>query len=100
MRSVDAAPIEAALEELHQRRRGEAKAFHELEAWRDTLLQEGDSALQGFLQRYPAGDRQQLRQLLRQHKREMATQKPLAARRKLFRYIRELDESGQDSGGS
>ena len=93
MRSVDPEPIEAALDALHQERRGEAKAFRELEAWRDTLLQEGDSAIQGVLQRFPGGDRQQIRQLLRQHKRESATGKPLAARRKLFRYLRELTQS-------
>jgi len=98
MRSADAEPIQAALDDLHQRRRGEAKVFHELEAWRDTLLQEGDSAIQGFLQRFPQGDRQQLRQLLRQHKHEIATQKPQAARRKLFRYIRTLAEADQDPG--
>lgn len=93
MRSVDASPIEAALDALHKRRRGEAQSFHELEAWRDTLLHDGDSAIQGLLQRFPTADRQQLRQLLRQHKRELATGKPLAASRKLFRYLRELSES-------
>jgi ribosome-associated protein len=93
MRSVDASPIESALEALHQKRRGEAQSFQELEAWRDTLLHEGDSAVQGLLQRFPAADRQQLRQLLRQHRKELATGKPLAASRKLFRYLRELSES-------
>lgn len=90
MRSVDPAPIEAALDALHQRHQGEAEAFHELEAWRDTLLNEGDSAIAGALQRFPRGDRQHIRQLVIQHKRETATGKPLAASRKLFRYLREL----------
>jgi ribosome-associated protein len=94
MRSVDPEPIEAALNTLHQQRQEEAKAFRELEAWRDTLLQEGDSAVPGLLQRFPGADRQQIRQLLRQHKREAATGKPLAARRKLFRYLRELTQPG------
>ena len=93
MRSVDPEPIAAALDALHQQRRGEAKAFQELEAWRDTLLQEGDSAIQGLIQRFPTADRQMVRQLLRQHKRETATGKPPAASRKLFRYLRELAES-------
>lgn len=93
MRSIDPEPIAAALEALHQRRRGEASAFQELEAWRDTLLHEGDSAIQGLLQRFPDADRQYLRQLLRQHKRETATGKPPAASRKLFRYIRELADA-------
>ena len=92
MRGIDPEPIATALEALHQRRRGDAQAFQELENWRDTLLQEGDSAIQGLLQRFPDADRQMIRQLLRQHKRETATGKPPAASRKLFRYLRELAE--------
>jgi ribosome-associated protein len=92
MRSVDPEPIREALEALHRQRQGETRAFRELEAWRDTLLQEGDSAIQGLIQRFPGADRQLVRQLLRQHKRETATGKPPAASRKLFRYLRELAE--------
>ena len=95
MRSIDPEPIEAALNALHEQRQDETRAFRELEAWRDTLLKEGDSAIQGLLQRFPTADRQQVRQLLRQHKHESATGKPMAASRKLFRYLREL--SGSES---
>ena len=38
-------------------------------------------------------ERQQLRQLLLQHQREQQTGKPPAASRKLFRYLRELQEA-------
>jgi ribosome-associated protein len=93
MRSVDPDPIREALEDLHRQRQGETRAFRELEAWRDTLLQEGDSAIQGLIQRFPDADRQLVRQLLRQHKRETATGKPPAASRKLFRYLRQLSEA-------
>jgi ribosome-associated protein len=40
-------------------------APNDLERWRARLLQEGDAALSAFLEAYPAADRQQLRQLLR-----------------------------------
>jgi ribosome-associated protein len=40
-------------------------APNDLERWRERLLQEGDEALTAFLEAYPAADRQQLRQLLR-----------------------------------
>ncbi len=94
MRDIDPAPIEAALDALHQRRRGDAAAFHQLEHWRERLLREGDSAVQALLEDFPAGDRQLLRQLVRQHRREAEAGKPPAASRKLFRYLREL--TGQE----
>jgi ribosome-associated protein len=43
--------------------------------------------------RWPEADRQQLRQLVLQHQREQQRGKPPAASRKLFRYLRELQES-------
>ncbi len=94
MRSIDPAPIQQALEALHQRRRGNAEAFHRLEQWRERLLREGDPAVQALLEEFPDGDRQLLRQLIRQHRRETGSGKPPAASRKLFRYIREL--AGED----
>lgn len=98
MRSVDPEPLQRALDELHMQRRGDAEAFQHLERWRDRLLAEDDGAIDGLLEEYPAADRQQLRQLVRQHRKETAAGKPPAASRKLFRYLRELSESGQDSG--
>lgn len=94
MRNIDPQPIEQALEELHQRRRGNAAAFHRQEEWRERLLREGDPAVQALLEEFPQGDRQLLRQLIRQHRKESETGKPPAASRKLFRYIREL--AGED----
>ncbi len=94
MRGIDPIPIEQALEALHQRRRGNAEAFHRLEQWRERLLQEGDPAVQALLDAFPGGDRQLLRQLIRQHRREAEAGKPPAASRKLFRYLREL--GGED----
>ncbi|MCW8884628.1 MAG: DUF615 domain-containing protein, partial [Motiliproteus sp.] len=45
-----------------------------------------------FLEAYPSGDRQHLRQLVRNAVKEAQQNKPPAASRKLFKYIRELDE--------
>ncbi len=90
MRGIDPVPIQQALDALHQRRRGDAEAFHRLEQWRERLLQEGDPAVQALLDEFPDGDRQLLRQLIRQHRKESGTGKPPAASRKLFRYLREL----------
>ncbi len=48
------------------------------------------------MMRFPAADRQQLRQLVLQHQREIERHKPPSASRKLFRYLKELQETYGD----
>ena len=90
MRGIDAQAIERALAGLHQRRRGEANVFHEIERLRDQLIEQGTAGVEEVVERYPSADRQHLRQLLRQQEREAKQGKPPAAARKLFKYLREL----------
>ena len=45
-----------------------------------------------LLEEHPAADRQHLRGLIRHAQHEAAHNKPPAAARKVFKYIRELDE--------
>jgi ribosome-associated protein len=52
----------------------------------------GLSGVELAIARWPEADRQQLRQLVLQHQREIQRGKPPAASRKLFRYLRELQE--------
>ena len=89
----DPAPIQAALQRLDEGRQQEAQRFQQLEHWRDQLLEQGLAAVEQVVQRYPAADRQQLRTLLLGARRERERNKPPAAARKLFRYLRELDQS-------
>jgi ribosome-associated protein len=70
--------------------RSATSRLHSLEQWRDKLVQEGDAALSDFLQEYPASDRQHIRQLQRKAKQELERQKPPAAARKIFQYIKEI----------
>jgi ribosome-associated protein len=95
MRDIDPAPIQAALDALHEQRRGDAAAFQELEQMRDALLAKGDKALGPVLDRWPQADRQHLRQLLLQARREQDRDQPPSAARKLFRYLRELRDGEQ-----
>jgi ribosome-associated protein len=97
MRSTDVEPIESALRAMNQRQKGEAGAFHRLEQMRDELLANGVDGVEQVAQRWPRADRQQLRQLILQHQRDSARDKPPAASRKLFRYLRELQELYGDS---
>lgn len=64
--------------------------FHRLERWRDRLLGGEDEVINELLDICPNADRQQLRQLIRQGKKEQELTKPPAAQRKLFKYLREI----------
>ncbi len=90
MRDVDPAPIQKALDAFNNRSQQATTQFHQLERWRDRLLSEGDTALSEFLTEYPGADSQQIRQLLRNAAREVKVNKPPAAARALFRYLREV----------
>ena len=66
--------------------------FHALERWRNRLIEEGDTALQSFVEDYPNTDIQQLRSLIRHAQHELARNKAPTASRKIFKYLRDLDE--------
>lgn len=93
MRSADVDSITALIDQLDASTRQYNERFHALERWRDLLLSGSDAALQQFIEQYPEADAQHLRQLLRHAQHESAQGKPPAAARKLFKYIRELDET-------
>ena len=84
--------IERALARLHESRQQAAQSFHELEQLRDEVLAGGPGGVETALAQFPQADRQQLRQLVLQHQRELQRGKPPAASRKLFRYLRALRE--------
>lgn len=92
MRSIDATPIEQALDDLKNAAGKEAAKFHRLEQWRDRLVSEGDAALGELLEAFPDADRQHLRQLIRNAQREAAKNKPPKSAREIFRYLRDLSE--------
>lgn len=93
MRREDDAALDAirdALDEDGVAARREVAAMHRMEAWRDRLLSEGDTALAALLDEYPTADRQRLRQLVRNANEEKARNKPPRAFRELFRELRLL----------
>jgi ribosome-associated protein len=95
MRSVDAEAIAEQLAEI----RGESTAakaeFHALERWRERLIAD-DSAVTDWLVRHPGGDAQQLRQLIRNARKEAELGKPPKSSRELFRMLREALAAGDD----
>lgn len=88
MRNIDVEPIAEQLAEI----RGEstiAKArFHELERWRERLL-ESDDVLTDWMTRHPDSDAQQLRQLIRNARKEAELGKPPKSSRELFKLLRD-----------
>lgn len=92
MRNIDPAPVEKALAAMHQGQRQSTAVFHELEQLRDNILADGTAGAELAMARWPDADRQQLRQLVLRHQREVQLNKPPAASRRLFRYLRELQE--------
>ena len=69
----------------------EAAALHRVEALRATLLDDdGDTVLNALIAAHPQLDRQHLRALIRQARREREAGKPPRAQRELFRALREL----------
>ncbi len=92
MRDIDAEPIERALRAMDRQQQQETNAFHQLEQLRDDVLAAGLQGTELITGRWPQVDRQQLRQLILQHQRESKGGKPPAAKRKLFRLLKELED--------
>lgn len=90
LRKVDTKEITTALQNLQDGRMDESRKFHQLEQWRDQLIAQGPDAVETVMEKYPAADRQHLRQLVMQANRELKNNKPPASARKLFQYLKEL----------
>lgn len=93
MRDQDVEAILQLLDQVDASTRQYNERFHNLERWRDRLITGDDATLEAFVNDYPETDRQHLRQLLRQAQHEAAQNKAPAASRKIFKYIRELDDT-------
>ncbi len=89
MRSRDLEPIEQALAILRNTNQAATRQFHKVEHWRDKLLSDND-ALTEFIAAYPDVDVQQLRQLIRNAKKEQEKQQPPKYYRDLFQLIKPL----------
>ena len=88
----DTQVLEDYLRETEEAQKLENKHFHDLEKWRERLIEEGDAALGQLLQQFPGADRQQLRTLIRQAQKEKQQEKAPTASRKLFKYLRTIFE--------
>ncbi|MBI6549190.1 ribosome biogenesis factor YjgA [Xenorhabdus lircayensis] len=92
LRARDPEPITTALDKLKNRHNQQIVLLHKLEELRDKLV-ESDDAFEEVVALYPHTDRQQLRTLIRNAKKEKAANKPPKFYRQIFQYLKELSES-------
>lgn len=91
LRNRDTTPLLDAINNLDQKNRQLNARFHLVEAWRDRLLEGDDQDLAELLDNSSGINVQTLRQLIRNAKKEAKLNKPPAAARKLFKFLRETD---------
>lgn len=90
MPKEDEVSIRKSLHKLQQPHKDEVNAFHEIEQWRDKLLQGDEVILEELANRFINFDRQHIRQLIRNAKKELEQTKAPKSARLLFKYLHEL----------
>jgi ribosome-associated protein len=89
MRKIDPEPVLEKLEARKRTRDAELRGFQRIERWRDRLLAHPEAAAE-LLEEYPRADREALDELLEKALRERADERPPAAARALFAFLRQL----------
>lgn len=89
MRDVEPAPILAKLDAWAGVSRQHTAWLHQIEHWRDRLLEEPD-ALTELLAEHPEADAQHLRALIRNAQKEKEAGKPPKNYREIFQVLREI----------
>lgn len=94
MRRVeDPASIQLFIDSLDMKNEQAIAFHHMLEGWRDKLMSDDASFITEFVTQFPYVDRQHLRNLVQNAKKERLAGKPLGASRALFRYLKNLRNS-------
>ncbi|MGI9212792.1 MAG: ribosome biogenesis factor YjgA [Methylococcaceae bacterium] len=93
LRNLDVSPIQAELQRLRNREAHATRQHHQLEHWRNRLIDGGDAAIDAYMAENPHADRRKLRQLVRESQAERLQEAPPRSARLLFRYLRTVEES-------
>ncbi|MDX1452506.1 MAG: ribosome biogenesis factor YjgA [Oleiphilaceae bacterium] len=91
MRNEDAEAIQDVLDRFDTSSRAHAQALHQVEAWREKLINGDNEDITAFVDEHPGVDIQQLRQWVRKAKKDNETGKNTGAAKKLFQFIREYE---------
>jgi len=98
MRDIETAEIIDQLHRWDGKHTAENAHFHMLERWRDRMIASPEVVAE-WMKLHPNTDSQQLRTLIRNVQRELATSKPPKSSRELFKLIREVTEADTTSTG-
>lgn len=93
MKHEDIDAINFELQKIKQPSREQTAQLHQLEQWRDRLIAGDEALLTELIDRFPAIDRQHIRQLVRNSAQELKTNKPPKSSRLLFQYLKEFQQS-------
>ena len=85
---MDLTPIHQALDVMANKHQQESIKHTKLETIRDNLLTQNNDAIEQLLQLHNSMERQQLRQLVRQAKKELNAEKPAKHYQTLFHYLK------------
>ena len=96
MRITDAAPIAEQLSAWRGDNAEVNAVFHRMEHLRTRLISD-DNALTEFISAHPDADAQQLRNLIRNARREAAASQPPKSSRALFKLIRDVLSGSEDA---
>lgn len=92
MRDEDIAAIQLAMDLLDPSSEAYGRKIRQLELWRQKLV-DSDQHLNPYIEQYPTVDRQQLRNLIRNARKEISPTdaKPGNHYKKLFQFLRQQD---------
>lgn len=90
MRGIDAAPLQAALDEIDGVSAAATARLHRIERLRDQLLAD-EQTIGALAREHPDLDIQQLRQLRRNALKERELARPARAFREIFQILKDLD---------
>lgn len=93
MQNEDEIAIRSAVDKSQQPHQDEVNEFHEVEQWRDYLLQGDQALLNELADKFEDFERQRVNQLIRNAKKEHKLNKPPKSERLLFKYLAELQAS-------
>ncbi|MCP4295720.1 MAG: DUF615 domain-containing protein, partial [Proteobacteria bacterium] len=90
MRSVDSDPIRLLVENIDHIHKKSVDKFHQLETYREQLLNADPDVFGELSTKFPQLDRQHLMQLVRNAIKEKERNKPPKSFRLIFDYLKEL----------
>lgn len=92
MRDTDPESIREVLAGFDRERQRDILRIRQSEKWRDEIIMGKDSLLEEIMEKFVHADRQKLRQLARNARKEKEKETPPRSSRLLFRYLMELQK--------